>query len=427
MQRNDSHRTCEEDLIHVMGGNHLTGTVAIGGAKNSALKLMAASILTSGTTEVLNVPVISDVTIMAEVLECLGAHVVRGDHRLSIDTAGVDTWETPYELVARMRASVAVLGPLIARFGRAHVAMPGGCRIGSRKLDLHIAGLETIGAVLEIDHGYINAETPNGLHGGSITLEFPSVGATENLMMAAVLADGRTVIDNAAREPEIADLANMLVEMGANIVGQGSPVIEIEGVSELHPVTHRTIGDRIEAGTFLAAGALTGGPVTVVGVDPQNLEVALAKLRRMGCEISLDVDSVTVSRNEPLRPTDVQTLPHPGFPTDLQAQFMVLDSIASGSSIITENVFENRFMLASELVRMGADIRIEGRHALVQGVSGLEGAPVQSTDLRGGAALILAGLIADGETVVSGVEHIDRGYEDYVGKLASLGGMLERR
>lgn len=427
MQESDFQHKPEEELIYVTGGNHLAGTVDIGGAKNSALKLMAASILTSGTTEILNVPDISDVTIMAEVLECLGARVVHGDHCLSIDTSDVDTWETPYELVARMRASVAVLGPLIARFGRARVAMPGGCRIGSRKLDLHIAGLETIGAVLEIDHGYIKAETPQGLHGGSITLDFPSVGATENLMMAAVLADGRTVIDNAAREPEITDLANMLVEMGAHIVGQGSPVIEIEGVRELHPVSHRTIGDRIEAGTFLVAGALTGGPVTAQGIDPQHLEIALAKLRRMGCDVSFDGESIAVSRGIPLCPTDVQTLPYPGFPTDLQAQFMVLDSIAQGSSIITENVFENRFMLASELMRMGADIRIEGRHALVQGVRGLEGAPVQSTDLRGGAALILAGLIAEGETIVSGVEHIDRGYEDYVGKLLSLGAVIERR
>jgi UDP-N-acetylglucosamine 1-carboxyvinyltransferase len=416
-----------DDLIIVTGGPSLAGVVPIAGAKNSVLKLMAASILAPGVTTIENVPVISDVILMGEVLENLGASVTFGDHRVVIDSASIDSVETPYELVARMRASIAVLGPLIGRFGRAHVAMPGGCQIGSRKLDIHISGLEALGVSFDIAHGFIDASTPNGLVGAPVILEFPSVGATENLMMAAVRAEGVTVIDNAAREPEIVDLAEYLIQMGARVTGAGTPTIEIEGVRDLTPVSsHTTVGDRIEAGTFLVVGVLGGGPLTVCGVNPAHLEMALAKLRATGAQVTIDGDSITVAHSGTIQPVDIQTLPHPGFPTDLQAQFMVLAAIADGRSVITENVFENRFMFADEIARMGAEIRIDGHFAFVKGVEQLSGAPVQSPDLRGGAALVLAGLVADGQTTVAGVEHIDRGYEHFVEKLAALGADIKR-
>ncbi|MDR0347483.1 MAG: UDP-N-acetylglucosamine 1-carboxyvinyltransferase [Coriobacteriales bacterium] len=417
-----------EDIIIVNGGATLEGTVAIAGAKNSVLKLMAASILAPGLTTIKNVPIISDVTLMGEVLENLGARVVFGDHQVSIDSSPINSVETPYELVARMRASIAVLGPLIGRFGEAHVAMPGGCQIGSRKLDMHISGLEALGVVFDITHGVIDASIPNGLIGAPVILDFPSVGATENLMMAAVRARGTTTIDNAAREPEIVDLAQYLKSAGAQISGAGTPTIVIEGTNELSPVAnHTTIGDRIEAGTFLVAGVLGGGPLTVKGVNPAHLEVALSKLRATGAQVLVDTDSVTISHEGAIRPVDIQTLPHPGFPTDLQAQFMVLDALADGRSVITENVFENRFMFADEIARMGAEIRIDGHFAFINGVQQLSGAPVRSPDLRGGAALVLAGLVADGQTAVAGVEHIDRGYEDFVPKLAALGADIGRQ
>jgi len=320
-----------------------------------------------------------------------------------------------------------VLGPLVARHGQARVAMPGGCNIGSRKIDMHIRGLTGLGVEVRTGHGYIEAiAEKGGLHGANVVLDFPSVGATENLLMAAVVANGTTVIENAAREPEIVDLVRFLQGMGAQITGGGSPTITVEGVKELRPVTHAVVGDRIEAGTFIVAGALTGGPITVRGFDPAHLELVLVKLQRAGCVIHLLEDGVTVERQQPVRPVDVQTLPYPGFPTDMQAQLMALMAIAEGSSIITENVFENRFMFADELGRMGADIRIEGHHALVTGVSQLSGAPVRATDLRGGAALAIAALVADGETVIGDVYHIDRGYERFVDKLAALGADIER-
>ena len=306
--------------------------------------------------------------------------------------------------------------------------MPGGCQIGSRKLDMHIASLEALGVEFEMEHGYIEATTPNGLKGAEVYLDFPSVGATENLMMGSVAAQGDTVIRNAACEPEIADLAAFLNEMGARVEGAGSPNITIHGVDKgtLRPVSHRTCGDRIEAGTYLVAGALMGGPLTVAGVDPEYLMLALKKLQQMGCDVITDGDSITVERSSDILPVDIQTLPHPGFPTDLQAQFMVLAALAKGNSIITENVFENRFMFAAELVRMGADVRIDGHHALVAGVDRLSGAPVHSTDLRGGAALVLAGLAAEGQTVIDSIHHIDRGYEDYIGRLRSIGAQVRR-
>ncbi len=420
------------EVIVVSGGNPVTGTVKIGGAKNSALKLMAASVMAAGETRLDNVPLISDVATMEEVLTVLGAKVTHGpergldEHTIFIDTSNLTSYETPYDLVAKMRASISILGPLITRFGRAHVAMPGGCQIGSRKLDMHISSLEALGVEFNMDHGYIEATTPNGVKGAEVLLDFPSVGATENLTMGAVCAQGTTVIRNAACEPEIADLCNFLNSMGAHIEGAGTPNIIIHGVSELHPTHHRTVGDRIEAGTFLVAGALSGGPVTVEGIDPEFLSMALKKLQQMGCDLMITDDAITVERSSGLLPIDIQTLPHPGFPTDLQAQFMVLAALASGDSIITENVFENRFMFAAELSRMGADIRIDGHHALISGVKKLSGAPVSSTDLRGGAALVLAGLVADGQTIVDNIHHIDRGYEGYEDKLRSLGADVQR-
>ena len=292
---------------------------------------------------------------------------------------------------------------------------------------MHISGLEALGVHFEVEHGYIDATIPHGLIGAQVILDFPSVGATENLMMAAMLAQGRTVIDNAAKEPEIVDLAEFLTRMGARISGAGTSIIEIEGVSELKPVQdHSTVGDRIEAGTFLVAGMLGGGPLTVHGVNPQHLEMALSKLREMGAELAVENTSITIKHQGPIRPANIQTLPFPGFPTDLQAQFMVLDVLAEGSSVITENLFENRFMFADEIGRMGAEIKIEGHHALIRGVKRLSAAPVRSPDLRGGAALVLAGLVADGQTQIAGVEHIDRGYEDFVEKLAGVGAQIKR-
>ncbi|OUO33678.1 UDP-N-acetylglucosamine 1-carboxyvinyltransferase [Olsenella sp. An293] len=415
------------DVIRVEGGHRVTGSVKVEGAKNSALKLMAATIMAPGTTTLTNVPNIADVHVMGKVLKNIGAKIeVVNEHELKIDTSDVDSWETPYHLVAQMRASTAVLGPLLSRFGRAVVAMPGGCNIGARKIDMHILGLEALGVEFKVDHGNIYASAPNGLVGDTVTLSFASVGATENLMMASVFAKGTTTIDNAAREPEIVDLANLLNEMGAKISGAGSPVIEVEGVSELHPVTHQVVGDRIEAGTFLAIGALTGDPVRVTGFAPSHLGLVLKKFEQMGATVERGTRECTVWRDRPLLPADIQTLPFPGFPTDMQAQTMCLLALAKGSCIITENVFENRFMFASELSRMGADIVIEGHHAIVHGVERFSGAEVRSPDLRGGAALVMAGLVADGTTTVSDIYHIDRGYEGFVEKLASLGAKIER-
>jgi UDP-N-acetylglucosamine 1-carboxyvinyltransferase len=349
---------------------------------------MAATLLAPGKTTLQNVPDISDVHVMGKVLKGMGATIdVLDEHTLEIDTSQVDSWEAPYELVAKMRASTAVMGPLLGRFHRAKIAMPGGCNLGARKIDMHILGLEALGVEFDTAHGYINANAPQGLRGTTVTLEFASVGATENLIMASVRAQGTTVIDNAAREPEIVDLANMLNEMGAKIVGAGTPVVTIEGVEDLHPVTHRVVGDRIEAGTFIVAGALMADDrgVDVTGFCPIHLGMVLKKMELMGIDCERTDDGVHVNRAERIKPVDIQTLPFPGFPTDMQAQIMVLSALADGSSVITENIFENRFMFASELVRMGADIRIESHHAMIHGVKGFSGAQVTSPDLRGGA------------------------------------------
>lgn len=417
-----------EEIIVARESAHVSGTVQVSGAKNSALKLIAAAILGQGASTIRNVPHITDIDIMIEVLESLGAHVEREGDVVVVDTTDVDKYVTPYELVSKMRASISVLGPLIGRFGRARVAMPGGCKIGARKIDMHLRVLEDLGVEFSNDHGYLNASSRHGLKAADVFLEFPSVGATENMMMASVTVPGTTIIDNAAREPEIVDLANMLNEMGAHIEGAGSPTITITGVSldEMHPCDHTTVGDRIEAGTFLTAGALLGGPVTVEGIDPSFLRMAILKLQEMDCDVTTTETSITVARTNPLRAADIQTLPHPGFPTDLQAQFLLLNALAEGNSVISENIFENRFMFASELIRMGADVTIDAHHALIQGVDQLQGAPVSSPDLRGGAALVIAGLAAEGETEIHDIYHIDRGYEDYVGKLQSLGADVER-
>lgn len=417
------------DIIRVEGGHAIEGSVCVSGAKNSALKLMAATLLAPGKTTLTNVPNISDVHVMGKVLKCMGATIeVVDEHSLVIDTSSVDSWEAPYELVAKMRASTAVMGPLLGRFGRAKIAMPGGCNLGARKIDMHILGLEALGVEFDTDHGYIYADASKGLTGTSVTLEFASVGATENLIMAAVKAKGETVIDNAAREPEIVDLANMLNKMGAKITGAGTPVVTIEGVDELHPVEHRVVGDRIEAGTFLVAGAIMASEqgVEVTGFNPVHLGMVLRKMELMGIRTERTENGMKVYRADRIAPVDIQTLPFPGFPTDMQAQVMVLSALADGTSIITENIFENRFMFASELSRMGANIRVEDHHALIHGVDGFSGAQVVSPDLRGGAALVIAGLIAEGVTEVSAIHHIYRGYERFVEKLTALGACVER-
>ncbi len=415
------------DVIKVEGGHPITGEVRVEGAKNSALKLMAATIMAPGVNTLTNVPNISDVHVMGKVLKRLGATIeVVDEHTLVIDTTNVTKWEAPYDLVVKMRASTAVLGPLLSRFGKAIIAMPGGCNLGARKIDMHILGLEALGVKFETTHGDIHATSPNGIHGANVTLEFASVGATENLVMASVRAKGTTIIDNAAREPEIVDLANMLNEMGAKVSGAGTPVITIEGVDELHPVTHAVVGDRIEAGTFIAAAAMTGGPIHVTGFKPEHLGLVLKKYEDMGVVIEREEDGVVASAPGRLKAVDIQTLPFPGFPTDMQAQTMAMLAISEGQCVVTENIFENRFMFAGEIARMGANIRIEGHHAIVHGVSGLSGAQVESPDLRGGAALVLSGLIAEGETVVSNIHHIERGYERFVDKLCSLGAKVWR-
>jgi UDP-N-acetylglucosamine 1-carboxyvinyltransferase len=417
------------DIITIEHSPALSGSLEVCGAKNSVLKLMAASVLIEGTTVLTNVAHIADVEIMSEVLRTLGVKVDwSAPHELTLDAHDISALTAPYELVAQMRASTAVLGPLAGRCGRARVALPGGCNIGSRKIDMHIAGLEALGADISIQHGYIEVNVPDGgLRGTEVLLEFPSVGATENLIMAAARARGTTIIKNAAREPEITDLISFLQEAGVPIKGAGTAEITITGTTDLRGLHHKVVGDRIEAGTFLVAAAMTQGSVEVRGVDPEHLEIVLCKLEAMGALIERGEQRVSLKARGPLQAVDIQTLPYPGFPTDLQAQFMAADAIAQGSSIITENVFENRFMFADELARMGADIAIEGHYALVKGAAALSGAPVICPDLRSGAALVLAGLVAEGTTTVHDVFHIDRGYEGFCEKLATLGALIERR
>jgi UDP-N-acetylglucosamine 1-carboxyvinyltransferase len=409
----------------VTGGNRLTGEVSVGGAKNSVLKLMAAALLAEGTTTITNCPDILDVPLMAEVLRGLGCEVVLDGDEARITTPAEPKYHADFPAVTQFRASVCVLGPLVARCRRAVVALPGGDAIGSRPLDMHQSGLELLGARSEIQHGCVVAEADD-LHGATIRLAFPSVGATENILMAAVLAKGETVIDNAAREPEIVDLCNMLRRMGALIEGAGSTTLTIRGVKTMQPTTHRVIGDRIVAATWGIAAAMTRGEVRVRGVNPKHLSLVLDKLRSAGSQVTMEADGFRIVQEG--RPTAVNyaTLPYPGFPTDLQPMAIGLAAVADGTSMITENVFEARFRFVEEMIRLGADARTDGHHAVVRGIPQLSSAPVWSSDIRAGAGLVLAGLVADGVTEVHDVFHIDRGYPRFVENLTALGGVIER-
>jgi UDP-N-acetylglucosamine 1-carboxyvinyltransferase len=408
----------------VEGGRRLSGRVRVRGAKNSALKLMAASLLAQGEHRIGDVPNIADITTMRAVLERLGCTVesrADGEH---IGVPAEPGLEAPYELVRQMRASIVVLGPLLARRGRARVAMPGGCNIGSRKIDLHLKGLERMGATIGFDHGYLDAT--GSLRGTDIALDWPSHGATENLMMAATLAKGATTIENAARDPEIVDLAEYLTKMGAKISGAGTQTIVIDGVDGLHAASHDTVPDRLEAGTYLIAAATAGGDVLIERARADHLDIVLSKLADAGAEVDETLDGIRLKMSERPKPVDFVTLPYPGFPTDLQPQMMVLCALASGTSIATENVFENRFMFVDELVRMGADIRTEGHHAVIRGVHELQAAPVRAPDIRAGAALVIAALAAQGTTEVTGLANIDRGYEALEDGLGALGAQIVR-
>jgi UDP-N-acetylglucosamine 1-carboxyvinyltransferase len=416
-------------VLRVTGGARLAGTVEVVGAKNSVLKLMAAALLAPGDTTLGNLPAISDVTIMRQLLERLGCAVAESQ-RDSVDRVTITTPETlhpeaPYELVRKIRGSICVLGPLLARTRNAKVALPGGDAIGSRPLDMHFAGLERMGADIRTEHGYIVAEAPE-LRGASIWLDFPSVGATENIMTAAVLAKGTTVIDNAAREPEIVDLCRMLVAMGAQIDGIGTSTLEITGVDGLHPTTHDAVSDRIVAGTWAMAALATRGDVTVRGANAAHLEIALDKVAQAGGEVEVLADGFRVAIDRRPKSFDVVTLPYPGLATDLQPQAIAALSIADGTAMITENLFEARFMFCDEIARMGADVRTDGHHAVVRGRERLSGAPVRATDIRAGVGLVIAGLVAEGVTEVAEVHHIDRGYVRFEEQLRSLGADVQR-
>ncbi|CAE6693284.1 UDP-N-acetylglucosamine 1-carboxyvinyltransferase [Nitrospira defluvii] len=414
------------DQIIIHGGRRLKGDVRVSGAKNAALPILASTILGGGECVLSNMPSVVDVLTMGKLLRMLGIAVVQeGEHTVA-HAQTIASTEAPYDLVRTMRASVLVLGPLVARMGEAKVSLPGGCAIGSRPVNFHLAGLEKMGASVEIEHGYIKA-TARRLRGGRIYFDIPSVTGTENLMMAAVLAEGTTVLENAAKEPEITDLADFLVKRGARIAGAGTDMITIEGVTELHGADHDVIPDRIEAGTYLVAGAITGGEVSVERCRPEHLEPLLVKLRESGAELAEEAGRVRLKMNGRLKGTNVRTSPHPGFPTDMQAQFVALMAVAEGTSVVTETIFESRFMHVEELRRMGADIRVEGNRVVITGKERLTGAPVMASDLRASAGLIVAGLAAEGTTEVSRVYHLDRGYERLEAKLNALGARVERR
>ncbi len=414
------------DKLVIEGGNRLKGNVPVSGAKNAVLPLMAATLLTPGEFRLTNVPDLRDVHTMAGLLRELGAEVQFAGGRLDIDTRSLTTTSAPYELVKKMRASVLVLGPLLARTGEASVPLPGGCAIGTRPIDLHLSGLERMGATVEVEHGDVKAKADR-LRGSEIYLDFPSVGATENLMMAAVRAEGVTRIENVAREPELRCLGKFLSKMGAGIDGTGSDEISVTGCSDLDGVDHQVMGDRIEAGTYLIAGAITGGRVTTEEVDPEKLQSVINKLKQSGCRISKKENAVTVNSDQSRpEPVDVVTLPYPGFPTDMQAQFMALMTLATGTATVKETIFEDRFMHVLELERLGAHTKIDGNTVTIKGVQTLTGAPVVATDLRGSASLVLAGLAAEGRTDVRRIYHLDRGYEDLEEKLRRLGATVSR-
>jgi UDP-N-acetylglucosamine 1-carboxyvinyltransferase len=411
--------------ILIQGGRPLSGQVSIGGAKNAALPLMAGSLLCDEPLTLTNVPSLNDIDTMEKVLQALGVKTRRESGNLHLDNSSGIREEAPYELVKTMRASFFVMGPLLARLRRARVPLPGGCNIGVRPVNIHLKGFEALGATVSIDGGCAVAKADR-LIGARILLDFPSVGATENLMMAATLAEGTTTIENAAQEPEINDLADFLNAMGADVQGAGGPSLTINGVKRLRGGEYACIPDRIDGGTFLVLGAIAGGPIEVVNCRPAHQQAVIAKLREMGARVEVGKDRITVSKGQALRGVEIKTLPFPGFPTDMQAQFMVAMCLAQGTSLVTETVFENRFMHVSELARMGANLSIRDRTVVVNGVERLTGAPVSATDLRAGAAMVLAGLVAEGETEVSNIYHIDRGYEHLVERLEGLGANIRR-
>jgi UDP-N-acetylglucosamine 1-carboxyvinyltransferase len=413
------------DKLRITGGAPLAGEVAVAGAKNAALPILAATLLTADEVELANVPQLADVTTMGRLLAGMGARLAREGDRVVARAEAIGAAEAPYEMVKTMRASILVLGPLLARFGQARVSLPGGCAIGARPVDQHIKGLRALGARLQIEHGYIVAEASR-LKGARVVTDMVTVTGTENLMMAAALADGETVIENAAREPEVVDLARCLAAMGARIRGAGTDRIVIDGVERLHGARHRVLPDRIETGTFLVAAAACGGDVRLTGAAPDTLDAVLDKLREAGAEVEVGSDWIRLRAGRRPQAVSLRTAPHPGFPTDMQAQFMALDCVADGVGRITETIFENRFMHVLELQRLGAQIDIEGNTAIVRGVAKLSGARVMATDLRASASLVIAGLVADGETIVDRIYHLDRGYDRMERRLAALGAQIER-
>jgi UDP-N-acetylglucosamine 1-carboxyvinyltransferase len=413
------------DRLRIEGGRPLAGRIAVSGAKNAALPILAASLLAPQPLLVSNVPKLQDVTTMLRLLQGMGVRCSQEADLVSLDASAVDRPEAPYDLVRTMRASILVLGPLLARFGEARVSLPGGCAIGQRPVDQHIKGLQAMGASIDIEHGYVVARASR-LKGAHIVTDMVTVTGTENLMMAAALADGETIIENAAREPEVLDLANALVAMGARIGGAGTDRVVVQGVQRMHGASHRVMPDRIEAGTFLCAAAATGGEIRLDGAAPATMDATLDKLREAGARIETGDDWISLSMQRRADAVNLRTAPYPGFATDMQAQMMALNAVAQGTGVITETIFENRFMHVLELQRLGADIAIEGNTAIVRGVGQLSGAAVMATDLRASAGLVIAGLVADGETVVDRIYHLDRGYDRMEAKLASVGARIER-
>jgi UDP-N-acetylglucosamine 1-carboxyvinyltransferase len=414
------------EQIIICGGNPLEGTVTVSGAKNAVLPIIAASLLAEGESTLLDIPQLADVTIISQLIQQLGANVEDNlAGTVKIDASYIKQWEAPYEYVRKMRASFLLLGPLLARLGKARIPLPGGCAIGSRPIDLHLKGFEAMGAKIFIGHGYVEA-TASKLTGSKVYLDFPSVGATENIIMAASLAEGQTVIENAAEEPEIVDLANFINKMGGRVKGAGTKIVRIDGVEKMYGATHAVIPDRIEAGSFMVAAAATGGNVLLENVIIDHLKPVVAKLKETGTTVLEEEEGVRVIGIQQLKPVDIKTMPYPGFPTDMQAQMMAMLTRAKGTSIITESVFENRFMHVDELKRMGAEIKIEGRSAIVEGVKSLTGTQVKATDLRAGAAMVIAALTSVGRTEIGCVHHIDRGYDNIVQKFRGLGARIER-
>ena len=413
------------DKLLIQGGTHLSGEIAISGAKNAALPILCAALLTAEPVTFTNVPQLKDIGTLLELLAQMGVKVAREADTVTLDASGLNNPVAPYEMVKTMRASILVLGPLVARCGEARVSLPGGCAIGARPVDQHIKGLQAMGAELRVEHGYVHA-TVSRLKGARLFTDMVTVTGTENLMMAATLADGETIIENAAREPEIVDLANCLVAMGAQVSGAGSDVIRIRGVARLHGATHRIMPDRIETGTYLCAAAASGGSVRLTGTRSDYLDAVIDKLTEAGCEVVSESDAIRLRAPARLTAVSLRTSPYPAFPTDMQAQFMAINCVAKGVAMIRETIFENRFMHAVELQRLGADIRIDGNTALVQGVDRLQGATVMATDLRASASLVVAGLVAEGETLIERIYHLDRGYEGLESKLAALGARVRR-